>query len=49
MRALAVSRLSRAAIKRPKKADQGARPKEAVLDILSPFAVQRIAALFSKK
>src|SRR6266852_2032014 len=36
MRACAISSPSMAAMKRPKKVEEGVRPKEAVLDIVSP-------------
>jgi hypothetical protein len=42
MRALAISRRSMVAIRRPNRVGEGARPKAAVLDISIPFAGQRI-------
>ena len=45
MRALAVSRRSIEAIRRPKKVLEGARLREAVLDILSPFLSRGVAPL----
>ena len=44
MRACAISRPSMTAMKRPNNVEEGVRPKEAVLDMLFPFAGQRIAA-----